>query len=76
MLVLSRKQHQSIVIDDNIVVTVLSVKGGIVKLGLTAPGDVHIVRAELISRLSPTESPSPPGCGSGSSRTLYAMAEV
>ena len=39
MLVLSRKQHQDIVIGDDIKITVLKVKGNTVRLGIEAPRD-------------------------------------
>jgi carbon storage regulator len=47
MLVLSRKSQESIVIDGHIEVTVLSVEGDIVKLGINAPKEVSIFRKEL-----------------------------
>ena len=47
MLVLSRKQSQTIVIGDNIELTVIAVQGGRVKLGITAPRNVSIRRSEL-----------------------------
>lgn len=47
MLVLTRKMHQKIEIGGNIVVTVLSVKGNSVRLGIEAPRDVRVVRGEL-----------------------------
>ena len=47
MLVLSRKVEQQIQIDANIVVTVISVSGNRVKLGIEAPNDVQILRKEL-----------------------------
>ncbi len=47
MLVLSRKQRQEVVIDDNIVVTVLEVRGNRVKLGIESPAEVSIRRTEL-----------------------------
>ena len=50
MLVLSRKSKQAIRINGNTEVTVLEIKGGQVKLGITAPREVHIVRAELPDR--------------------------
>jgi carbon storage regulator len=50
MLVLSRKQDQSIVIDGNIRVTVLNTKGQVVRLGIEAPRDVAIVRSEIAHR--------------------------
>ena len=47
MLVLSRKQGESVQIDSTIQVTVVSIAKGRVKLGISAPGHVHIVRDEL-----------------------------
>jgi carbon storage regulator len=47
MLVLTRRPGQRIVIDDNIVVSVVSMKNGQVRLGIEAPPSVHIVREEL-----------------------------
>ena len=52
MLVLSRKSGEAIVISDNIVVTVLEVKGGRVKLGFTAPGDTPIHRSEIYDKVA------------------------
>lgn len=49
MLVLTRRPGQRIIIDDNIVVTVVSTKNGQVRLGIDAPPHVHIVREELQS---------------------------
>jgi carbon storage regulator len=47
MLVLSRKVGQELVIGDNIRITVNRVGGSRVTLGITAPEEVRIVRAEL-----------------------------
>ena len=47
MLVLTRRIEESLIIDDNIIVTVLSVEGDKVKLGITAPREVTILRKEL-----------------------------
>ena len=51
MLVLSRKCGESIVVADNITVTVLEVRGGRVKLGIAAPGDTTIHRAEVYEKI-------------------------
>jgi carbon storage regulator len=48
MLVLSRKVGEKIVIADNIVVTVLSVNGQRIRLGIDAPLGIDIKRQELI----------------------------
>ena len=50
MLILTRNQNESIVIDDNIRITVLSDKHGQVKLGFEAPEDVEIWREEIYDR--------------------------
>ncbi len=47
MLILSRKEDESIRIQRNIVVTVLGIEGDRVKLGINAPRDVLILRQEL-----------------------------
>ena len=49
MLVLSRKLMEQIQIGENITVTVVHVKGKIVKLGIDAPRDIRILRTELIT---------------------------
>ena len=47
MLVLARKLEQTIVINENIEIRVLNIKGNQIKLGITAPVDVPVVRGEL-----------------------------
>ena len=49
VLVLTRRKNQSIVIGDEIVVTVLEVKGDQIRLGITAPREVQVYREELLS---------------------------
>jgi carbon storage regulator len=47
MLVLTRKPKQSIMIGDDVEVTVLSADGGKVRLGIQAPSDVPVHRTEI-----------------------------
>ena len=47
MLILGRKPDESIIIGDEIVVTVLAVDGDKVKIGIVAPAHVRILRQEL-----------------------------
>ncbi len=47
MLVLSRKTNESIVINGDVVVTVVSVHGDKVRLGIVAPKDVPVHREEV-----------------------------
>jgi carbon storage regulator len=58
MLVLSRKENETIVIDTNIRVTILRCGNGRVRIGIQAPDEVSIKRSELIEReLEPTDFP-------------------
>ena len=50
MLVLSRKPTESIIINGNIRVTVTAIKGGQVRIGIEAPSEVTIDRAEVFQR--------------------------
>jgi carbon storage regulator len=47
MLVLTRKLQQQIKIGDQITVTILKVKGNTVRVGITAPREVRVIRGEL-----------------------------
>jgi len=51
MLVLSRKKNESIVINENIVITVIEVRGDKVRLGIQAPREVPIHRNEVYEAL-------------------------
>ena len=48
MLVLARKLDESIVINENITIKVISVEKGVVKLGIDAPREISIIRNELL----------------------------
>jgi carbon storage regulator len=50
MLVLRRKKNQAIIIDGVIAVHLLGIEGDRVKIGITAPPEVSIVREELLGR--------------------------
>ena len=51
MLVLSRKKNESIVIDGNITITVVEVRGDKVRLGIEAPREVPIHRSEIYAAI-------------------------
>ncbi|MGD9723311.1 MAG: carbon storage regulator [Pirellulales bacterium] len=51
MLLLSRKCGQSIIINDDTVVTVVSVERNRVRLGIRAPGYVPVYREEVVERM-------------------------
>ena len=52
MLVLSRKAEESMYIGDDIKITVLDIRGGQVRIGITAPQDIKIHREEVYNRIS------------------------
>jgi carbon storage regulator len=51
MLVLSRKRDERIVIGDNIVITVVEVRGDKVRLGIEAPTEVPVHRQEVLEAM-------------------------
>lgn len=64
MLVLSRHRDESIIIGDNIVITVVDVRGDKVRLGIDAPTDIPVHRQEVydaIQRERQGGKGTPPG---------------
>jgi len=51
MLILTRKIGESIIIGDNIAVTILGVKGGQIKVGVNAPREVSVHREEIYEKI-------------------------
>ena len=47
MLVLSRQRDESIIIGDNVVITVVDVRGDKVKLGIDSPKEISVHRREV-----------------------------
>jgi len=47
MLILSRRAGESLTIGDDIVVTVIAINGNQIKLGITAPREVRVLREEI-----------------------------
>ncbi|MEQ6903723.1 carbon storage regulator CsrA [Nocardioides sp. YIM 152588] len=52
MLVLSRRVGESVVIGDDVTVTVLEVRGDVVRIGIDAPRSVRVNRAELLQQVA------------------------
>jgi len=52
MLVLSRKKGQSIIIGDNIEITVVEIKGDMVRIGINAPREVTVHRQEVFEQIA------------------------
>ena len=51
MLILTRKAGEKLVINDNIVITILEFKGNQVRVGIDAPDEVSILREEVYDRM-------------------------
>ena len=47
MLALSRKKNEAIVVNNNIEITILEIKGEQVKIGITAPKEIPVYRKEV-----------------------------
>jgi carbon storage regulator len=61
MLVLSRKKNESIIINDNITVTVIEIRGDKVRLGIEAPKDVTVHRREVYEAIQSQGRTRDPG---------------
>jgi len=59
MLVLSRHRDESIIIGDNIVVTIVDIRGDKVRLGIEAPNDVSVHRREVYDAIKRNEQKAP-----------------
>lgn len=55
MLILTRKEGESLRLGDDITVTVVSVKGGNVRIGIDAPRDLAVHREEIYEKISEGE---------------------
>ena len=51
MLILTRRVSESLMIGDDVSVTVLSIRGGQVRIGVNAPRDIAVHRQEIYDRI-------------------------
>lgn len=71
MLVLSRRVGESIVIGDDVTVTVLEVRGDVVRVGIQAPRSVAVHREELLRELADSNRAS----ATASAAAVASLAE-
>jgi carbon storage regulator len=70
MLILTRRVGETVMIGDDVTVTVLGVKGNQVRIGVNAPREVAVHREEIFERIKREES------GEGDSSDLAEDAEI
>lgn len=51
MLILTRRTGEKLIIGENVTVTVLSVKGNQIRIGIEAPRDISVNREEIYQRI-------------------------
>lgn len=76
MLVLTRKANQSIMIGDSIEVSVLSVMGEKVRLGIQAPRDVPVFRREVFVEIQAQNLEAAESSKDALDKPLWAMREA
>jgi carbon storage regulator len=71
MLVLSRKRDEQILIGDDIVITVVEIRGDKVRLGIEAPAHVPVHRSEVYAAITANnrKNEQPPSTSSNNSET-------
>jgi len=55
MLILTRRENETLMVGDEVTVTVLGVKGSQVRIGINAPGEVDVHREEIYKRIKTEE---------------------
>ncbi|MFC6288156.1 carbon storage regulator CsrA [Nocardioides sp. GCM10027113] len=72
MLVLSRRAGESVVIGDDVTISILEVRGDVVRVGISAPRSVAVHRAELLAQLEETNK----SAASPSEDTVASLSEA
>lgn len=71
MLALSRKKEEAIVIDNNIEIVVLEIKGDQVKLGISAPKSIPVYRKEVYIQIQENNKESVDAAGIEALRNIF-----
>ena len=69
MLVLSRKKNESIVINDDITIVVVEIRGDKVRLGVEAPKEVPVHRREVFDAIRRNEAAASEGQAADAAKT-------
>lgn len=76
MLVLTRKTGQKLIIDNQIEVTILEVKGDAVKIGINAPKHIAIYREEIFEEIKKANQDASQGSKTAQSTDLDAAMKL
>lgn len=75
MLILSRRSSESIIVGDEVTITILSVKGKQVRIGIDAPSHIGVHREEIYQKIQDQDAPaSEPGALEADSGTTAPVA--
>lgn len=75
MLALSRKKNEAIIINNNIEITILEIKGEQVKIGITAPKDVPVYRKEVYLQIQEANQAAVNAEGLDALKTLLGKSD-
>jgi carbon storage regulator len=76
MLVLSRKKNESIIIDQEIRITVVEIRGDKVRLGIEAPKEVPVHRSEIHAAIQSERAAAEEGSRAGSASAETAKPDL
>lgn len=71
MLALSRKKNEAIIINNNIEITILEVKGDQVKIGISAPKEVPVYRKEVYLQIQEANKAASDAAGMEALQNLF-----
>ncbi len=57
MLILTRRTGEAIMVGEEVTITVLGIKGGQVRIGIDAPGEIAVHREEIFERIKAEANP-------------------
>ena len=75
MLILTRRVGETLMIGDDVTVTVLGVKGNQVRIGINAPKDVSVHREEIYERIKAEQAGGNDNTGTGGNDNIGNKAE-